>query len=175
MVEPWVELEEQVVHDGRLRIARRRFRRQDGGEGDYEVLLHGAVACVLALTSEDRVVLVHQFRPGPQRLLYDLPVGFVDEGESPEAAAHRELAEETGYGGTLRHVGALHNHGYSTEVRHVFVSTDAHRVGDPAPDPGEEIDVELVDMAELRRLLRSGRITVTDAAYVALDALGRLS
>jgi 8-oxo-dGTP pyrophosphatase MutT (NUDIX family) len=89
-------------------------------------------------------------------------------------AASRELSEETGYSGELRPVARLVTNGYSTEVRHVFVCTDARLTGDPHPDAGEHLEVVLVDMVALRGLLRAGEMTVTDAAYVALDAEGLL-
>ena len=173
-VEPWQLLSEDVVFAGsRKRIARRRFRRSDGSEGDYEVELHGPVACVLAVTGDGDLVLIRQFRAGPNRVLHDLPVGFVDDGESPLDAAVRELAEETGYRAdpsSVRKVAELHPQGYSTEVRHVFVARDVV-AGDADLQEGEDIEVVLVDAQRLRALIAAGELTVTDAACVALASL----
>ena len=156
-----------------MHVLRRSFRVGDGAVRDYEVLDQGMVVCVLALTEARECVLVRQFRPGPQRTLTELPAGFIDKGETPADAAARELSEETGYTGELRQVAQLPANGYSTEIRHVFVGTDC-APGTPHPDKGEDLEVVTVSLARLRELLRTGDMTVTDAAYVALDSLGLL-
>ena len=71
-------------------------------------------------------------------------------------------------------MGQLFCHGYSTELRHVFVCRDATRRGASHPDQGEDLEVVRVGLDELRLLLRRGEMTVTDACYVALDSLDRI-
>jgi len=174
MASKWaLQSEERVFKGGHLNVLRRSFRVGDGSVRDYEVLDQGMVVCVLALTEARECVLVRQFRPGPQRTLTELPAGFIDKGETPADAAARELSEETGYTGELRQVAQLPANGYSTEIRHVFVGTDC-APGTPHPDKGEDLEVVTVSLARLRELLRTGDMTVTDAAYVALDSLGLL-
>jgi ADP-ribose pyrophosphatase len=173
-MEPWPRVGEEVVYQGDRTIARRRYRQPDGQETGYDITLHGPVVSVLALDDADQVVLTRQFRPGPERVLFDLPSGFVDDDESPEAAAARELAEETGYEGSLREVGCVTPNAYSTEARHVFVATTCRRRQEPDTEGDEDIEVELVSVDRLRELLRAGDLSVVDAAYLALDALGRL-
>jgi ADP-ribose pyrophosphatase len=53
--------------------------------------------CVVAVNTDDQLVLVRQYRPAIERVSLELPAGHVDPGEAPEAAARRELLEETGY------------------------------------------------------------------------------
>jgi ADP-ribose pyrophosphatase len=163
-----------LVYDGDRRMARRRYRRPDGGHASYDVTLHGPVVSVLALTDDGRVVLTRQFRPGPERVLLDLPSGFVDEGEEPQTAAGRELAEETGYEGDLSYLGRTTPNAYSTEVRHVFVARGCRRVRRPETEPDEDIEVVLLAPEALRRCLRTDGLTVVDGTYLALDLLGLL-
>lgn len=173
-MQPWERLSEEIVYEGDRRMARRRYRRPDGGEASYDVTLHGPVVSVLALTDDDEVVLTRQFRPGPERVLLDLPSGFVDEGEDPEAAAARELAEETGYEGDLQEVGRTTPNAYSTEVRHIFVARRCRRAERQHTEEDEDIDVVVMSLDEFRRSLREDRLTVVDGAYLALDAAGLL-
>ncbi len=173
-MEPWPRVAEDILHQGDRTLARRRYRRPDGGEAGYDVTLHGPVVSVLALTDDDDVLLTRQFRPGPERVLLDLPSGFVDDGEDPATAAARELTEETGYEGRVTQVGRTTPNAYSTEVRHIFVARDCRRVQIQETEPDEDIEVVVVPVEELRRLLREDQLTVVDGAYLALDALGRL-
>jgi ADP-ribose pyrophosphatase len=171
----WTLVATSAIHSGHLDLIERSFLDPNGSPRAFEITDQGPVACVLAMTSSFEVVLVRQFRPGPNRFLTELPAGFVDAGEEPLEAAVRELAEETGFSGSMEQVGVLHANAYATERRHVFVCTDARRTEEPHPDPGEDIEVITVSLAELRTLLRAGEMTVTDACYLALDFLGLLS
>ncbi len=173
-MDPWPRVGEEIVYRGDRTMARRTYRRPDGEETRFDVTLHGPVVSVLALTEDEDVILARQFRPGPERVLLDLPSGFVDDGEDPATAAARELTEETGYEGALTRVGRTTPNAYSTEVRHIFVARNCRRVRAQETDTDEDIEVVLVQVEELRQLLRDDQLTVVDGAYMALDALGRL-
>jgi hypothetical protein len=71
----------------------------------------------------------------------------------------------------LEEVGQLPCNGYSSELRHVFTCTDARPVGHNSGAESDEIEVGKVSIDVLRALLRNGEMTVTDAGYLALDAL----
>lgn len=64
----------------------------------------GAVVILAELLPSHRLILIRQYRPPADALLLEFPAGLIDEGETPEAAAVRELREETGYAGTVREV-----------------------------------------------------------------------
>ena len=75
---------EQVVYEGDRRLARRRYASPDG-DVTFDIVLDGPGTAVLALTDDGHVVLTRQFRPGAERVVWDLPGGFVlDEGERVE-------------------------------------------------------------------------------------------
>ena len=165
-------VDEVIVYEGDRRLARRRYRSPEAG---YDVVLDGPGTAVLALTPDGDVVLTRQFRPGAERLMWDLPGGFVDEDEEPAEAATRELREETGFEADgLEPVTVLHPGAYSTERRHVFIARGCRRVAETDTDPSEDIEVRVTAVDELLRLLRAGELTAVDAAYVALDRAGLL-
>lgn len=167
-------VDEEVVYEGDRRMARRRYETPDG-KASFDVVLDGPGTAVLALTDDGRVVLTRQFRPGAERVVWDLPGGFVDEGETPVEAAARELREETGYeAADLEVVAALFPGAYSTEQRHAVVARGCRPTTRPDTDDDERVEVRLVSLDELRRILRAGELTAVDAAYLALDHAGLL-
>ena len=127
---------------------------------------------VVALTTGDEVVLVREYRPGPEELLLELPGGAIDDGEDPLEAARRELLEETGYEGDLRPVGRILDCAYSSRVRYAFIAASCRRVAEP--HDGEQLEVVLLPVGEFVTHVRSGRLTDAAAAYRALDVLSLL-
>jgi ADP-ribose pyrophosphatase len=168
----WQKLEEHVVYERFRRIVSRRFELPDGGTADFEVIELFDSAAVLALTAAQEVVLVREFRPGPEDVLLELPGGVVEPGQSPAEAARAELLEETGYEGELVSVGSILKDAYATNVKHVFAATDCRAVAAPALP--QLTEPTLMPLAEFRDHLRGGRLTDVDAAYRALDQLGLL-
>jgi ADP-ribose pyrophosphatase len=173
-VRPWRKLGEEIVHAGYRRIARRRYELPDRSEADFEVVVNPDTVAVVALTPEESVVLVREYRPGPERFLLELPGGAIDEGESPMEAATRELVEETGYEGTLRSAGSLWAGAYSSHRRHAFVATDCYRVAERWPEEHEFIEVDLVSVHDFRLHVQTGELTDVGLAYLGLEALGLL-
>jgi ADP-ribose pyrophosphatase len=173
-VQPWEKLDERLVYDGHRKIVRRRFRLPDGSEADYDVKVEPDTIAVVALTPDDDVLLVREFRPGPEETVLEIPGGAVDPGEDTAAAAHRELLEETGYEGELRPVGPILDCAYSTRERYAFVATGCRKVADPRPQTGEHLEVVLLPVADFVDHVRTGRLTDAAVAYRALDALNLL-
>lgn len=163
-----------MLYDGYRAVLGRRYVLPSGIEREIEIKLEGPTAVVLALTPEDDVLLVREFRPGVEEVLRELPGGLVDEGEEPLEAARRELLEETGYAGELEYAGGMVDCAYSTRIRHTLVARGCVRIQEPTPEEGESPELEIVSLAEFRKHLRSGRLTDIGPGYLALDHMGLL-
>jgi ADP-ribose pyrophosphatase len=171
-VEPWRKLDEETVYSRYRRVVSKRFELPSGEVVEYEVKDEDDMVAVLALTDASEIVLVRQFRPGPEAVLLELPAGVVDPGSQPAETAAGELLEETGYVGRIEPAGTMLEEGYSNRRKYVFVAHACRREREPENPMLTEAVV--VTLGDLRSLLRGGRMADVDAGYLALDHLGLL-
>jgi len=174
---PWEQVDERPRTDGWLPVVTRTYRMPDGSVSEWDIHRPSfSTVAVLALTDDDQVVLVRQFRPGPGRVLMELPGGIVDPGESPVDAARRELLEESGFSArTVDLVGGAWAFGASTWRRQVALARGCTRVTAETSWGGDEYcEPVVVSVDELRAVARAGDSTDVDLVYLALDAAGML-
>lgn len=159
---------------GRRAVVAKTFRMPDGSESVFTVTGDGgnrAVACV-ALTPRQTAVLAEQYRPGPERMMSELPGGGVEPGESLADGAARELAEETGYvPQELIYLGQMCYDGYVGGSRSYFLATGCEQRREQELDPNEFVTVREVTQADLVTLAMTGRMTDPGGVLLALPYL----
>lgn len=170
----WIKTKEEPFRAGFRKMIKKYFLLPNGQEYIFDIKQEGPAVCVLALSKDGGVILTQQYRPGPERLFFEMPGGGVEEGEDPLHAAKRELLEETGYRGNMQLVGECYDCAYSTMKRYCYVANDCEKIQEPQTDETESITVSKMSIAEFRHLLRSGQMTDVEAGYLALDFLGLL-
>jgi ADP-ribose pyrophosphatase len=174
MIEAWRLLDERPGSAGHLPIVARDYRLPDGTTATWDVFGHERSVAIVAMTPGDEIVLARQYRPGPDRILDELPGGLVEAGEEVPDAARRELLEETGFAGTITVVASSWLASSARTQRFAAVARNVEQIAEPRNQPGEFCDVVLVSLARFREHLRSGELTDVDLGYLALDHLGRL-
>jgi ADP-ribose diphosphatase len=130
-------------------------------ERDFVVIHPPDWVNVIALTADDRIVLVRQFRYGIDAFSLEIPGGVMEAGEEPLQAGLRELAEETGYTGSgARLLGSVRpNPAMQSNRCHFVLVEQAAPTQAHAWDTDEEIAVSALPVAEVLALARSGGIT----------------
>ena len=133
---------------------------------------------VFALTPDEQVVFVRQYRHGAGEEVLELPQGILEDGEDPIAAGARELREETGYESPrLERLSLLLSHpAVQTSRLHVLLAVDAVDGGRCSPEPDEDLEVVLRPLADLEGLVDRGEILASSSVagiFLALRALAR--
>lgn len=151
-------------------------RLPDGRHAHRDVLRHPGAVAIIALTDDNKIVLVHQYRTALEQVTLEIPAGKLDAGENPEHAARRELVEETGYEAErMAFLGCMAPAvGYSDEILHLYMAMGLHFTG-ASPDDDEFIHVDLVDLGEMVDQVLDGRIidSKTMVAVLLCDAIAR--
>jgi 8-oxo-dGTP pyrophosphatase MutT (NUDIX family) len=176
---PWELISSSRVFTSRwLSVLEKRYRLpRSGHEDSFYVCEYPTWVCIVPVTDEGAIVLIRQYRPGLDRVVWEIPAGVVDEGESVLDAARRELSEETGYeGGAWERLITLSaGTGTHTNLSHTFLARGVVPGGTQRLDLTEDIDVEVRTVSEVGEMLRSGAIPTALHAASLLLFLGSSS
>ena len=115
---------------------------------------------IIPITSDERVVMIRQYRHGSREITLEIPGGIVDPGDTSQGAAARELLEETGYQSEdWGQIGEVNpNPAIFGNRCFTFLARKVKKVADPKPDQAEDIEVILVPLSEIPALIRQGKI-----------------
>lgn len=145
-----------------------RVRLPDGSEAEREVVRHPGAAAVLPLRRPGReaeggtdasVVLLRQYRYAVGEVLWEIPAGTLEPGESAAECAARELREEAGLEARKwQELGrVLTTPGVSDERAHLFLATGLEET-EAAPEPGEQMERREVGVRRALAMVREGEI-----------------
>ena len=163
MIEPWTKLKSELMADCRVfKVSREQRQSPRTGEAhDFFVINSVHWVNVIAVTEDDHLVMVEQYRHGSETVELEVPGGMMDaEDASPIVAGTRELREETGYeGGQAELIGRIFpNPAIMSNVCHTLLVRNCRALHNTAFDHSEDIVTRLVPVREIPELMRGGRI-----------------
>ena len=160
-----------IVFKGRVfsvEVERRRF--PNGQEHEVAIVRHNPSVVLLPIEEDGRIVLIRQYRASVDRMLWEVPAGRVDDGETPDEAAVRECEEEIGRvpGRVERIRGLYPTPGFCDEELVFYKVTGLAKPSPDStrrPDEDEDIETRRVTPAEARLMVAQGEIIDLKTAY----------
>jgi ADP-ribose pyrophosphatase len=160
-----------LVYKGRVfSVEVERARFPNGREFQVEIVRHPPSVVLIPIEADGRVVLIKQYRHSVGKMLWELPAGTLDAGESAEQAVVRECEEEIGrVPARLERLGGLYpSPGYCDEEMLFFKVSDLRLPAADSPhkpDEDEDIQAQAFDIAEAKAMVARGDIVDLKSAY----------
>ena len=163
MITPWKTIRSTPVGDFRIFKVRSdvKISPRTGKEHDFYVLDSVNWVNVVAVTPDQQLVMVEQYRHGSETVELEIPGGMMDAGETdPVATAVRELREETGYEGeNARLLGKIYsNPAILSNITHTVLIENCRLKHDVEFDHGEDLETRLVPITEIPKLVAGEKI-----------------
>lgn len=163
-------LDSTTIFEGKvIRVTVDTVELEDGSAGYREIVHHHGGACVLAVTDNDEVYLVRQYRYALEEEIWELPAGKLEAGEDPFEAAKRELSEECGVtADEFIDLGVLYpTVGYDSEKIYMYAARGLHAVPQHL-DQGEFLDVVKLPFAKALDMVMKDEIRDSKTAAALL-------
>ncbi|MXV13682.1 NUDIX hydrolase [Hufsiella ginkgonis] len=174
----WEKLSSEYVMREKWATVRRDTCRMPDGTliPDYYVLEYPDWVNVVAITENNEVIIIRQYRHAAETVITEIPGGCIDPGETPLEAAKRELLEETGFlFESFEPIAALYaNPATAFNKTYSYIARDGKKVQAQNLDGREEILVELVSLAKVEEMLYNhefGQALHVSAIFYALRSL----
>ncbi|MBR6027210.1 MAG: NUDIX hydrolase [Neisseriaceae bacterium] len=162
MIEAETKLNSSTILQGKvLHVCVDEVKLPNGNSATREVVHHPGAVAVLAITNDEKIILVEQYRYACSQTLLEIPAGKLDiQGESPQQCALRELAEETPY--TAKSVELIYTFytsaGFSDEKLYLYQAHDLCKNSTARADEDEFLRLVMMDKKEAADALNNGRI-----------------
>ena len=166
-------VQSKTIYQGRIFDLRQdQVRLPDGRTTQLDIIDHPGSVVVIPVDANGLVWFIRQYRHAAEEVILEIPAGVMEDTESPENCAHREIREEIGMSASrIQKLGEFFlAPGYSNEYMYAYLARDLHH--DPLPgDEDEFISVEKIEIERAIAMAEGGYIR--DAKTLAVLLLAR--
>jgi ADP-ribose pyrophosphatase len=175
-------LKSEVIFSGKvISLHLQDVELPNGKESKREIIKHPGAVAILAVTDDNKIVMVEQYRKALERTIVEIPAGKLEKGEEPAICARRELEEETGYVcESLELLTSFYTSpGFADEIVHVYLAKGlTKKENSAALDEDEFVNIEELTLEEAVRYIKEQKIydakTIYAVQYLELqEALGK--
>lgn len=148
----------------------------DSRTAKREIVMHPGGVGVVAVTDDDCIVMVKQYRKAIDKAIYEIPAGKLDTGEEHRMCGIRELEEETGLKAeNFEYLGFMYpSPGFTDEVTHLYLATGLYR-GKANPDEDEYLDIEKIPIGMAVERIMNNEINDAKTVVGILKALKKIN
>lgn len=143
----------------------------NGATSKREIINHPGAVAVIAVTENNKILVVEQYRKALERSIIEIPAGKLEKGEEPIVTARRELEEETGYTtDDLQFVQAFATSpGFADEIIHIYVAKNLKKLEVAAElDEDEFVELMEISLEEAETMIADKRIYDAKTAFAIL-------
>lgn len=140
----------------------------NGKTSKREIIKHPGAVAIIAVTNENKIIMVEQYRKALERVIVEIPAGKLEKGEEPASCARRELEEETGYEcESLELLTSFYTSpGFADEIVHVYLAKGLTKKEDSAAlDEDEFVNLEELTLKEALQYVKEQKIYDAKTIY----------
>ncbi len=147
----------------------------NGELAQRDIVRHPGGVGIVAITDDNKIIMVKQFRKPIDKAIYEIPAGKLDENEDTEVCGKRELKEETGATAqSFEYLGFMYpSPGFTDEVTHMYLATGL-TFGEDNPDEDEFLDVEYFTIDQVLNMIMNNEINDAKTVIGVFKAMERL-
>lgn len=158
----WTLVKSKPVFESKwLSVFENDYKLPNGKElKNYYHLARPNYVLIIAIDKDKNIIVERNYRRGVDDFVYELPAGWIDEKETPDEAARRELAEETGYIAEVKILGEIYPQpSFSSMIAYVALAKIDHSLKDEQKlDHDEHIKYELISLRLIKQMIAEGKI-----------------
>lgn len=160
-------ISQEYIYKGKtINLKVEKVRLPNGKEAKREIVEHPGAVAIIPFISEDKIIILEQYRRAIEEIILEIPAGKLHKGEDLESCARRELEEETGYKAKeMQYLGRLAMApGFADEIIYLYSAKELYR-GSVNLDEDEFVNIKEMSIEEIKEAVKNNKII--DAKTIA--------